>query len=189
MLSYWSDRMLNPEFRAGMDARLDVVLAQASPAPRQPLESLRAEIQRRFDVFNQADDDAETVRARDFSVEEKLDLLMRNDREGKREALQAGLARLFDAVGGFATPGNPFVTLVLSDLQAQAERHAAQRREYMDLSRSVRVGAWQAVPSAYDAQKHERLEALRGGPDGLEDGRRSCWELPDRLRVAHEFCS
>ncbi|MDE2236326.1 MAG: TolC family protein, partial [Elusimicrobia bacterium] len=176
LLSYWTDRMLDADFRADLSRRLDLIAARASPAQGKALSQLRRRLEEDAGLYSTADRDAAAVLAKDFSDAERLDLLSRNDREGKREALSFDLGRLLEACGGLSQRDDPLVAFLVRDIDAQARRAAAARDDFAALDGALRQAAWSADDPARGI--FQRLEAAR---QTMETARQALWADDDGL--------
>ena len=168
LLNYWTDRLLDENFRARFEGQL-AALSGTVPG------FLRAAIEKDLDLYTLADRDGKAVRARDFTPAESLDLLTRNDREGKRQALAAELSRLLDAAGGLSDR-SPLVQALLADLDAKAAADGAARRGYDDLARATREGGWNALAAPREVRAaKDRAEFLRGRLSDAREALQRAW--------------
>jgi len=131
LLDFWAERLGDPAFQAAQDA----VLAQAGPAVPAELLARLADDAR---AYQTALRDAEAVRQNDFTASERLDLLARNDLEGKRQAVRADAAEILRGLGGLDPHAGPGAAALLDFMRAQADKAAsdgaidlASRREML----------------------------------------------------------
>jgi hypothetical protein len=166
LVDFWTERLADPEFQAASDAEL----AQLTPAvPAALLARLHADAQ----LYRTAIADAQTVRDNDYSDAERLDLLSRNDQEGKRETVRADVADVVKALGGLDPRTDAGRSLILF-IRGQAMQAAGTGQAALDQRRAMMRGLDEAYMDAADLPpaaeaSFRRLEALQATVDGLQD--------------------
>ena len=146
LLSYGTERLLDPSF----EGRLAGLVPAA--AKERLLDRARA--------FRDAKQNAQILQQQELSPERRLELLARNDLEGKRQALRAELARALDASDGSLD----LLKFFAEDIREESGRSGARRADYVRTARSVREAFWRAAPVPEEAEgAFTRLEALQAG--------------------------
>ncbi len=167
LLDYWADRLLDDKFAADLGPVLDQLAPKDSAAAADRFAKLKEGIFVRADLYRTAKQTATQVLSKDFTTEEKLDLLTRNDVQGKREALQEKLTALLKSLGQQNPETNPawakLLAFVRSDIQVQQAESGEESGHAQDLARGLRDAYWHAIPPAtygVDGAFHD-LEALK----------------------------
>jgi hypothetical protein len=158
LLRFLTERMLDSRFQDGFEPALDAL----SPAlPRE----LRDRLRERAALYRQAKVDHDALQHSGFGEADRMELLMRNDLEGKRLALEAVWSDVLRAIGRLDPKINPgwerFLAYVREDLERQTAKQGeriAQYDEVIDaMGESWRDAAH--VPPAIKAAV-DRLELL-----------------------------
>ena len=157
LLDFWTERLADPAFEAASDALLARTGTSVTP-------SMRARVAAAAQAYRDALRDAEGVRTNTFSDAERLNLLMRNDTQGKRLALRAAIV---DALGGLGTLDphtGPAAGEILAFFRAEAEKAgeagAIDRAQKRAVAAELRETFWRAMsPSAGVEAAFVRLEA------------------------------
>ncbi|MFI5363802.1 MAG: cell envelope integrity protein TolA [Elusimicrobiota bacterium] len=160
LVDYWTQRMSDPGFAASQDALL-AQLGAAAPS------DVRARILAAADLYRQALKDGEAVRSNDFSGTQKLDLLTRNDAEGKRLLLRAAIEVELSNLGaldGHTEPADKVLEFFRRDVEKSAAAGTADFKQKRDIANALRttfIGAMDtklAVGAAFD--RLEKLEKI-----------------------------
>jgi len=158
LLDFWTERMSDEDFAD----RQDALLARLGPAV--PADA-RERVQAAARSYRQALKDADAVRSNDFTAPEKLDLLTRNDVEGKRLALRAEIERAAQGLGAADPNLNGAAADLLTFFREQAEdaasRSGSDRSDQRAIAEQLRETFWgAATPSPAVEAAFRRLEAL-----------------------------
>ncbi|HEX4048825.1 MAG TPA: hypothetical protein VH309_13360, partial [Elusimicrobiota bacterium] len=163
LLDYWTERMADPAFAA----REDELLAATGAAV--PADA-RARINAAADLYRQALQDGNAVRDNDFSAPEKLDLLTRNDAEGKRLLLRGEIERAVSRLGALDPHSSPAAAGIIAFFRDDAEKSAeagtasrAQKRAVAEELRKTFLDA--TTPSPAVSAAFDRLEKLDASLD------------------------
>ncbi len=163
LVDYWTERMADPAFADAQDALL---AKTGAAAPADARERIRAAA----DLYRSALKDGDAVRDGDFAGPEKLDLLTRNDAEGKRLLLRAEIERAISRLGALDPRSSPAAADIVAFFRADAEKSAddgtadrAQKRAVAEALRRTFLGATQPTPGVEAA--FDRLEKLEKALD------------------------
>ncbi|MFA6004318.1 MAG: hypothetical protein WC881_09645, partial [Elusimicrobiota bacterium] len=153
---YMTQRMLDSDFAA----RLDTVLAGLAPGVTAEMRQRLAD---RAGAYRAASRDAEAVMIRDFTPAERIDLLTRNDKEGRRSAVEAGLGQVLAALGRLDPHSNPtwakLLTFMREDISAQTSLRSQDRASETRIAAGMRDSYWHAVPAPFGVEgAFSRLE-------------------------------
>ncbi|NNN05407.1 MAG: hypothetical protein HKL90_05865, partial [Elusimicrobia bacterium] len=166
LADFWTERMADPAFAAAQDAEL----AKLSPAV-QP--GLVARLDADARLYRIARTNADGVRGNDYTDAQRLDLLTRNDEEGKRQAVREDVDAVIASLGGL-NPSSGSGAELLTFFHAQAEDSArdgalalSQRRALMGQLDTAFWGADNPPPAV--AAEFIRLENLQKGVDDAKD--------------------
>ncbi len=166
LVDFWTERLGDASFQAAQDAELAKLGGAVPPGLVQRLDA-------DAHLYRVAIRDADGVRGNDFTAAQRLDLLTRNDEEGKREAVRADVAALVGALGGVG-PSSPVGAELLGFFRQQAEQAArdgslalSDRRALMSELDAAFWGASNPPPAV--AAEFQRLEGLQKNLDDAKD--------------------
>ena len=145
LLTYWTDRFLDDDFKSRQAAILDKLGAGVSP-------ELKAKIAEKAHYFRMARRNADAVLHKDFAPGEKFEWLSRNDFQGKREALRAQLAELLKGLGTLEKANPAWAELLgflRSDIEKQDARSVLERAQRVVAGKGLRQAYWKAVPAPH----------------------------------------
>ncbi len=157
LLSYWADRMEDPNFVLDQDQRL-----KSLGISQQMIDSVDSVAR----LYRTSIQDSKDATAEDFSSQERLRLLARNDARGKRNLLMFGLEALKTEV----LKKDPQLTFLREDLERELSSSEEKRAEYSQAALDIRDAYWNAVavsPKAEAAFKalqadHQELVLAKG---------------------------
>jgi len=158
LLEYWSRRMQEPGFVSGLDS----ILSQLGPGVTA---EMRERLRGKAGLYQNAVRDGEAVLLRDFTAAERIDLLTRNDKEGKRLAVRSELAGLLDVLGRLDPHSNPAWARLLgflrADIEEQSRQSGSERVREFETIAAMRAAYWHAVPAPVRIDgAFQRLENL-----------------------------
>jgi hypothetical protein len=166
LVDFWAERLADPAFQSASDAEL----ARLSPAvPADLLARLHADA----DLYRTALNDAQIVHNNDYSDAERVDLLTRNDQEGKRLQVRRDVVEVVNALGGLDASSDAGKALI-AFMRAQAEQAAAAGQATLDQRRTLMRGLDEAfwsgadLPTAAEASLR-RIEDLQKTLDDKKD--------------------
>jgi hypothetical protein len=181
LMSYWADRLVDSDFAAGLAAVIDKLPPDdASPAVRTQFQKLRDDIAARAAVYRSAKIMGDMVDGKDFTPAEKLDLLTRNDSEGKREALQSDLSvllKLLEQQGELTSANKGWAVLsgfLQADINKQETADGQQRTDAIGAAKAMRDAFWHAVPAPYGVEG--AFTSLEAKKNDLAEARQSLLE-------------
>lgn len=94
-LDDWADRLVDEDFANSLAGVIDRLPPDgASAAERAKYQKVKEDIALSASIYRSAKIAADLVAGSDFTPTERLDLLTRNDKQGKREALRGALSEL-----------------------------------------------------------------------------------------------
>ena len=144
LLAFWSKRLLDE----GFEARQDGLMPSVPP-------SLRAELRQRLLNYRQSQKDHDGVLHVDFSERERLDLLMRNDLQGRRHKVEATLGKILDEL----RKGDPsggwmgLMSFLQQDVEAQVVSAKGDYEAGSRMTSAVREAYWNAAAAPPAVQK------------------------------------
>ncbi|MFI5360629.1 MAG: hypothetical protein ACHQ49_01565, partial [Elusimicrobiota bacterium] len=154
LADYWTGRMADPAFAREQDS----VLSQAGVAA--PSDA-RARIIAAADLYRLALKNADAIRNNDFDAAKTLDLLTRNDAEGKRVLLRAEIEKEISRLGvlGKDNPATPVILgFFAADAQKAADAGGIDRAQKRGIAKEMRRAFLEAgLPS--DIKKSAAVEA------------------------------
>jgi hypothetical protein len=164
LVDFWTEHMGDAGFAAAQDAEL------ARLGPVVPAEA-RARLAAAAKLYQEALQDAEGVRENDFTDAERLDLLTRNDAEGKRLTVRDDVLEIVRDLGGLDPHSSPAAADLLAFFRGQADAAAqageldlATRREIVA---KMNEGFW-SVPGL-PAQAEAEFRAVAAKRQALDD--------------------
>ncbi|MDE2491035.1 MAG: hypothetical protein KGM24_09305, partial [Elusimicrobia bacterium] len=158
LLDFWTERLTDPSFEAAVDARLAGVMPVDAAA--------RARVAAAADAYRRALKDAAAVRDRDYATPRKLDLLSRNDVEGKRLALRDAVEAEIGGLGALDPRLHPetarkLIEFFETEARNAAAAGAASRSTQLAVGDEMRRAFWNASsPTPEEAAAYARLDAL-----------------------------
>jgi hypothetical protein len=163
LLDYWTERMADPAFEDAQDALL------AKTGAAVPADA-RARVRAAAGSYQQALKDADAVRDNEFTGAQKLDLLARNDVEGKRLALRAEIERAVAGLGALDPRSGPaasdLIAFFRADVDKAADAGTADRAQKRAVAEQLRRTFWGATAPAPEAEAaFVRLENLEKAAD------------------------
>ncbi|MBI3551515.1 MAG: hypothetical protein HY077_03285 [Elusimicrobia bacterium] len=166
LLDYWAERLLDKGFESSLSPVLDKLAPADSPQTAERIAKIKQGIILRAELYRSAKMTADLVLSKDFTPAEKLDLLTRNDAQGKREALQAQLSDLIKTLGTLNPETNPgwktLLSFLRSDIETQQGTNGQTRAQALDAAKALRDAYWHAVPAPYGVEgAFTQLETLK----------------------------
>ena len=144
LLAFWSKRLLDE----GFEARQDGLMPSVPP-------SLRAELRQRLLNYRQSQKDHDGVLHVDFTERERLDLLMRNDLQGRRHKVEQTLGKILDELrkGDPSGGWTGLMTFLREDVEAQAVSAKGDYDAGARMTGAVREAYWNAAAAPPAVQK------------------------------------
>jgi hypothetical protein len=167
LVSYWTDRFAEPEYAEAQDSLIARLGPGASQDAREAVRDAAA-------VYRRALADADAVRSNDFTGAEKMELLKKNDVEGKRLRLSSALTRLVGGLRALDPRDSPGAGDLMDFTIKEAAKSAAESRTSSDekraVSRAMRRAFWGASsPSVAAGAAFARLDAAQDELDNARD--------------------
>jgi len=166
LVDFWTERLADPSFQSASDA----ALAQLKPAvPAALLSRLSVDAE----TYRAAVHDADVVRDNDYTDAERLDLLTRNDQEGKRLVVRADVDAVVAALGGFDIHNEAtaqLIAFISGEANRAAKEGTATLGQRRDLLRELDAAFWGSSDLSPAAESSfRRLEGLQKNVDDAKD--------------------
>ncbi len=153
LLGYWADRMEDPNFILRQDHYLE-----KWGISRQMIDSVDSVAR----LYSAAIRDSKDATAENFSSDERLRLLAKNDARGKRNLLMFGLEALKTEI----LKKDPQLAFLRQDLEEELSSSDQKRTEYSQAALDLRDAYWNAVSvsprseAAFKALEADRQELI-----------------------------
>jgi hypothetical protein len=162
LLAYWAQRLLDPDFERSQDGLL-------SGLPQAQRDELRKELE----AYRQSSSNHDALMGKDFSPQEKFDLLTKVDLDGRRIKVESTLDLILKEIEAQGVGGTAQWTQLMGFLRTDVENQSVSAEGDVHQQegelRGLRDAFWGAVPAPPKVEAaYQRLSQLK---DAVYDAR------------------